>query len=429
MGKISLNVQFLKLKYVADIYRGKFTHRPRNDPKLYDGPYPFLQTGDVARANKFIETYSQTLNELGRQASACFPSRTIVMSIAANIGDVAITTFDAYFPDSVVGFRPKSFVDSGFLFYLLLGMKEGFDQEATENTQKNLNVERVGNVKVCLPDIDYQIAIAQFLDRKTTAIDTLIAKKQRLIALLEEKRSALINQAVTKGLDRAVRMKDSGIPWIGEIPEHWEVMRIKFLILGIEGGFSPQCYGFPPSEGEWGVLKTGCVNGGIFNPQESKTLPEDIPVPIHLKVIQGDVLMSRASGSLELIASVALVTEEPKANLLLSDKTFRLSLKQDVCDAPFFVIAMGSKMVRQQIHQVISGAEGLANNIAQSAIRELLIVLPPLMEQREMMKKLEPQISLLDRYKKQTNVTIEKLQEYRQSLITAAVTGKLPIPD
>jgi len=95
-----------RIKYVTKISRGQFSHRPRNDERFYNGQYPFIQTGDVARAKKYITSYSQTLNELGKKVSKEFPKGTLVMNIAANVGDVAILDFDSYFPDSVVGFVP-----------------------------------------------------------------------------------------------------------------------------------------------------------------------------------------------------------------------------------------------------------------------------------------------------------------------------------
>ena len=97
-----------QIKRKCSLVRGQFTHRPRNDPALYDGPYPFVQTGDITAADKYIRTYSQTLNELGLSASKQFPRGTLVMSIAANIGDVAILDFEACFPDSMIGMIPAT---------------------------------------------------------------------------------------------------------------------------------------------------------------------------------------------------------------------------------------------------------------------------------------------------------------------------------
>ncbi len=116
IGEIPEHWEVKKLKFCTNIFRGKFTHRPRNDERLYDGIYPFFQTGDVARAGKFLSKYRQTLNDFGLRVSTLFPKGTIVMTIAANIGDISILDIDACFPDSIVGFKPKFRLESEFLF-------------------------------------------------------------------------------------------------------------------------------------------------------------------------------------------------------------------------------------------------------------------------------------------------------------------------
>ncbi len=126
-----------------------------------------------------------------------------------------------------------------------------------------------------MPPLPTQKAIADYLDEKTAAIDALIEKKRKLLDLLAEERAALINQAVTKGLDPTVPMKDSGIPWIGEIPAHWDVLQLRRLIRRIEQGWSPLCENREADENEWGILKVGCVNGGIFRASENKAIPKN----------------------------------------------------------------------------------------------------------------------------------------------------------
>ena len=318
-----------------------------------------------------------------------------------------------------------------FLRYLLqhAASHKWFEVLCNRATIAHFTVDKFSQMWIWLPPLDEQRQTSNYLDRTTQSIDALIAAKKRLLELLAEKRRSMITQAVTRGLTADVPMKDSGVEWLGKIPRSWRVKRIKFLLSGIEGGISPQCYGFPPNKGEWGVLKTGCVNGGIFNSLESKTLPEDITPPLELEVREGDILMSRASGSIDLVGAVALVPEQPTARLLLSDKTFRLNLNSRLCDSSFFVAVMGSLIVRQQIHQVISGAEGLANNIAQSDIRELIIPLPPLSEQKEIIKIMTQKTRMIDYLFKAAEEAIALLQERRTSLISAAVTGQLQIPD
>ena len=106
IGNTPAHWAVMRISQVSEVLRDRFAHRPRNDPALYDGRYPFVQTGDVARSRKEITEYRQTLNERGLRISKIFPEGTLVMTIAANIGDVAVLDFAACFPDSIVGFVP-----------------------------------------------------------------------------------------------------------------------------------------------------------------------------------------------------------------------------------------------------------------------------------------------------------------------------------
>ena len=190
-----------RLKAVSDVLRGKFTHRPRNDPRLYDGPFPFIQTGDVATAEKYITDYSQTLNEEGYAVSKEFPRGTVVMAIAANVGDVAILTFNACFPDSVVGFFPSPGTHAEFLYYQLTAMKYEMLRTATLNTQLNLNIERISTLHLAMPPTEEQRAIASHLDRLTGANRQLANGIRAGIDRLQEYRTALISAAVTGQID------------------------------------------------------------------------------------------------------------------------------------------------------------------------------------------------------------------------------------
>ena len=190
-----------RIKQVSGILRGKFTHRPRNDPSLYDGPYPFIQTGDIASTNKILSGYNQTLNENGFAVSKMFPKGTLVMTIAANIGDVAVLDFDACFPDSVVGFVPTVRVDRDYLYYLFLAMKNELLREAPVNTQGNLNVDRIGSSTIALPQKEEQTNIVNHVERSVSNIDAAIDLARRQIELMEEYRTRLIADVVTGKID------------------------------------------------------------------------------------------------------------------------------------------------------------------------------------------------------------------------------------
>lgn len=198
IGDIPKDWHCSKIKYVTSISRGKFSHRPRNDERYYDGDYPFIQTGDVARANKYVTSYSQSLNELGKGVSKEFPKGTLVMTIAANIGDVAVLDFDSYFPDSIIGFVPNNGFYWNYLYYIFCAMKETFISTAIVSTQLNLNVERVKELFIPVTrDEEEQREIADYLDEKCAHIDSLIEQKQQLIKEFENYKKSLIYEYVT----------------------------------------------------------------------------------------------------------------------------------------------------------------------------------------------------------------------------------------
>jgi type I restriction enzyme S subunit len=197
IGKIPENWCIEKLKYIATVMRGKFNHRPRNDQDYYDGIYPFVQTGDVTNVGKYITNYTQTLNELGYSVSKEFPRGSIVMTIAANIGDVAILDFKACFPDSIIGFVPKNCIQQEFLYFVLKSMKEELLSKATISTQMNINIEIVKEEFIPLAPIKAQHCIVSYLDTKCAAIDAAITRKQELIDKMTEYKKSLIYEAVT----------------------------------------------------------------------------------------------------------------------------------------------------------------------------------------------------------------------------------------
>lgn len=197
IGQIPEHWEVKKLKYLAKIFRGKFTHRPRNDPSLYDGEYPFFQTGDVARASKYLKNYRQTLNQKGLRVSTLIPKGTIVITIAANIGDVAILDLDACFPDSVVGFSPTSELGRDFLYFALGNMKQQFMDSSIKNTQMNLNVERIGSNFICVPSLEEQEMIVKHIEKVELATGEGVALQLTQIEKLKEYKTTLINSAVT----------------------------------------------------------------------------------------------------------------------------------------------------------------------------------------------------------------------------------------
>lgn len=184
------------LKEVVAIARGRFSPRPRNDPQYYGGEYPFIQTGDVVRAGLYVRTHTQTLNEKGLRVSKKFPPGTIVITIAANIGETAILTYETCFPDSVVGLQCNpQFMVPEFLRYQLVFLKSQLINRASQTAQKNINVEILNSFPVASPPLELQVKFAEVVAQSCTILDRM--RKQQVE--IDNLSSALQQQAFCSG--------------------------------------------------------------------------------------------------------------------------------------------------------------------------------------------------------------------------------------
>ena len=172
IGTIPADWEVVRLDEVATVERGKFAHRPRNEPKFYGGDIPFIQTSDVVRSVGVIRSHSQTLNELGLSISRLFPAGTVVITIAANIGETAIVGYPVAFPDSLVGITPTG-VDGRLLEYFLRTQKATLQRFAPESAQKNINLEDLRPMFVPMPSANEQAEIAEQLDAVQDHVDSL----------------------------------------------------------------------------------------------------------------------------------------------------------------------------------------------------------------------------------------------------------------
>ena len=176
------------LEATCEIQRGKFSHRPRNEPRFYGGKYPFIQTGDVVQANGGKITFTQTLNEEGLSVSKLFQPPVVVITIAANIGDTAVLDFPSCFPDSVVGLTPKPGTDVRFLELAMRTKKTHLNDIAPQAAQKNINIEILKTVEISLPPLVTQQAIVA----KIEAEQALVAANRELITRFEKKIQATL---------------------------------------------------------------------------------------------------------------------------------------------------------------------------------------------------------------------------------------------
>lgn len=175
--------KIVKITDLGTVNRGKSKHRPRNDSILYGGEYPFIQTGDVKKANLHLVDYTQTYNDVGLKQSKLWKKGTLCFTIAANIADSAILGMDACFPDSIVGFLPYENVsDTTYVKYLFDELKLYFQQISKGTTQDNLSLDKICRVKLRVPDYDTQVKVASIL----STYDTAIESNNKRIRLLEQ---------------------------------------------------------------------------------------------------------------------------------------------------------------------------------------------------------------------------------------------------
>ena len=208
----------MKLDELGVVGRGKSKHRPRNDPSLYGGPYPFIQTGDVKEADLWLTQFTQTYNEKGLAQSKLWPIGTLCITIAANIAETAILKLPACFPDSIVGLRPHpGKADARFIKYYIDTLKVRMQNASKGTTQDNLSVDKLTTFDFAVPEFSVQDRIASIL----SAYDDLIENNTRRIKILEDMAQMIYREWFVNfrfpGHEK-VRMVESEL---GPIPEGW----------------------------------------------------------------------------------------------------------------------------------------------------------------------------------------------------------------
>jgi type I restriction enzyme, S subunit len=328
-----------------------------------------------------------------------------------------------YLADSHVTIvRPTKELYTKYLYYLLqTDVYQGYIYSVLASGSTNqieLSREGLSNTPVILPPHSRQKSIARFLDRKTAAIDRLIAKKQRLIQLLEEKRTALINQAVTKGLNPDVPMKDSGIPWIGEIPEHWGIIALGYVCHLTSGG-TPDRNRPAYWNGKIPWVKTGEINYNQID-QTEEHITELGLKNSSTKLACASTLLMAMYGQGVTRGRVAILGIEASFN----QACLAISPRQLIEIKYLYYYLMNAYQ-----HIRDDGNETSQMNLSAGLIGKIKIILPSIEEQGAIASSLDYKVEYIDSLKKKLKSSIEKLQEYRRSLITAAVTGKLDISE
>lgn len=305
-------------------------------------------------------------------------------------------------------------------------------QLATASNATTIDVVYSGTLATLmlpLPPLQEQKAIVAFLDRETARIDTLIERKQRLIALLEEKRQAVISHAVTRGLAPAAPLKDSGVTWLGCIPTHWSTKRLRYLCRTTKGlAFKADVFS---ADGVLVVKATdikheSIVKGTTFIPHEVAGEFEKV------RLFAGDVLMSTVGSKPEVVDSaVGQIAKVPSEldGALLNQNTVRLELvAHELCTNDFLFLALRAFPFRKYLDLY---AHGTANQASLSLFDVLNypFPLPPLDEQRGITEYVQDLTRTMDSIDSEVTIGIARLQEYRTALISAAVTGQIDVRD
>ena len=312
--------------------------------------------------------------------------------------------------------RPE--LDKQFAFYLTLTdafRKLGEAEMYGAGGQKRVPESFITNLKHPLPPLPEQLAIATFLDQETSRIDALLSKKERLIELLQEKRTSLISRSVTKGLDPSVPMKDSGIEWLGKIPAHWENTKLRRLLtlvahhLNVEPEYAYQEIGIR----SWGK--------GIFH--------KDLVTGAHL----GDKrVFELRPGELVLNivfaweGAVAIVSESEK-DMIASHRFPTFQHTKTLADLDYLLMFLQSEHGRGLMGLNSPGAAGRNRTIRIDSFLEEEIPLPPLEEQREIVAIFRPAEQRLQSLAGKVGEAMNRLKELRTALISATVTGRIDV--
>lgn len=294
-----------------------------------------------------------------------------------------------------------------------------------ESTISHLPGDQLSKLIMITPPLAEQRAIADFLDAKTAEIDGLVADCEREVELLQEYRKAVISEAVTKGLDPHAPMKDSGVEWIGEIPEGWSCLPLKHLTKSINSGTSLDGANWPAEKGEKGVLTLSSVYQGKFDPTQNKAVHESLHHRLSCPLSAGSLLISRCNTS-EWVGTAAYVDRAPN-NLYLPDKLWQLGFESNsICR--YVQYSLQSIVARNHFALLSVGASSTMQNIAKPDLLATPIALPETNELSAIVAYLDAKTAEIDGLIDAKQQMAEKLREYRKSLISEAVTGKFKVP-
>lgn len=416
LGEVPAHWGLTKVKHSCTFTTGWTP--PTSNSAAYDGENLWANISDLGP--RVLDYTAKKISDDAIDASgiALSPSGSLLFSFKLSIGQVSFAGRDMYTNEAIATFHDSSHLSLRFAYY---AFPVFLAQNAEENIYgaKLLNQELIRNAALAQPSIEEQAAIATFLDCETAKIDALIAEQEKLIALLNEKRQALISHAVTKGLDPYAAMKDSGIEWLGDVPAHWEVMQARHLSEFVTSG--PRGWSDLVSDDGSVFIQSGDLNDALqieFDTAKRVSIGGTAEA-IRCRLMDGDVVVCITGAKTGNVAVCHFAPEpayvnqhlcliRPRANVLPS--YLGLVLKSNIGQTQFELFQYGLKQ-----------------GLSLENIRDMLVALPPTNEQRGITAYLDHAFRKHDALKAEAERTIALLKERRSALISAAVTGKIDV--
>lgn len=427
LGYIPVNWNIHSLKRVLST---PITDGPHETPILYDEGIPFVSAEsvkggvinlDYKRGYISLEDHKRFQRKVSPKKGDIF-----IVKSGATTGNVglAITdqVFDIWSPLALVR-GDSSAVEQEFLYYLLLSniFRVQVEQGWSYGTQQNISMKTLGNIKIIVPPLEEQKIIIKYLHNKCTQIDTIIAKEQSVIEKMQEYKKAIITQAITRGLNSSAKMKKTGFEWIGMIPKHWNVKKIKYLTSKIGSGKTPK--GGSDIYVDEGVLfiRSQNVYDGYFDLSSAVFISHEIDCTMsNTRVYRDDVLLNITGGSIGrscLYESDELANVNQHVCIIRCNSQMRPKFMQY-----FWNSSIGKTSI--DIYQSGANREGL--NFF--GIGNTVVPTPELYEQDKIISYLDDKCDSIDRVISQKLTIIDTLAEYKRSLIYEVVTGKKEVP-
>lgn len=420
IGEIPEDWEIHKLKNIAEIETGQTP--PKDNAKYYvNGFFPWVKPDELNGFNPIMTSKTKLSNE-GKLISRIIPKNSILVCCIGSLGKIGIAGVELATNQQINSVIPsKDILDYNFAKFLIYASKEEYEKIGNANVVAIVNKNQQGNILYPIPKINQQTKINNFLDKKIEDIDSLIAKNKKLIQLLEEKRTSLINHVVTKGLDPNVKMKYSGIEWIGEIPEDWSVNKIKntSYVKGRIGwhGLSSDEYS---DEGPYLVTGTNFEKGEINWESCHHISLERYKQDPYIHLQNNDLLITKDG----TIGKVALVRNLPD-NSTLNSGIFLIRPLDGLYLSEYLYYILKSDIFKIFFDFTKTGATIV--HLYQETFERFFFPIPSFDVQKKIVSYLNEKINKLNTITDKCYKNLDLLNESKKSLIYHVVTGKLSV--